>query len=99
MGKKGEEKVHVCNSEQCCKGPPLSEGDIVQTCEGVEEESYVIFWGKVMLSSRKSKHRSPEGKSGLWWLTIIEEAEEAEWGTCRSFYGHVLLFWLRQEAG
>ena len=42
MGRKGEERVHVCNSEQCCKGQPLSEDDIVQRCEGVEEESYVI---------------------------------------------------------
>ena len=32
----------------------LSEGDFVQRHEGVEEESYGIFWEKIILSSRNS---------------------------------------------
>ena len=47
----------------------LSEGDFVQRGEGVEEESYGIFWEKMILSNRNSNTEALRRN----WAKVVED--------------------------
>ena len=55
----------------------LSEGDFVQRREGVEEESYGIFWEKMILSRENiSEQAIPEARTHLMCLRKRKEVTE-----------------------